>query len=58
MLESQGIDALRKTSKGYSTVKKKQAIAPKKNKILTLKMIYKKIEYLRMENAYLKSYTP
>ena len=42
MLESQGIDALRKTSKGYSTVKKKQAIAPKKNKILTLKMIYKK----------------
>ncbi|KXY01161.1 DNA-binding protein [Bacillus cereus] len=55
MLESQGIDALRKTSKGYSTVKKKQAIAPKKKQnINSQNDLQKEIEYLRMENAYLK----
>jgi transposase-like protein len=55
MLESQGIDALRKTSKGYSTVKKKQAIAPKKKQNINSKNdLQKEIEYLRMENAYLK----
>ncbi len=50
-----GIDALRKTSKGYSTVKKKQAIAPKKKQnINSQNDLQKEIEYLRMENAYLK----
>ncbi|HFJ9248019.1 TPA: IS3-like element ISBce15 family transposase [Bacillus cereus] len=58
MLESQGIDALRKTSKGYSTVKKKQAIAPKKKQnINSQNDLQKEIEYLRMENAYFKKVT-
>ncbi|PFZ44508.1 IS3 family transposase [Bacillus wiedmannii] len=58
MLESQGIDALRKTSKGYSTVKKKRAIAPKKKQnINSQNGLQKEIEYLRMENAYFKKVT-
>ncbi len=55
VLESQGIDALRKTSKGYSTVKKKKAVAPKKKQNSDSQNdLQKEIEYLRMENAYLK----
>lgn len=53
MLESQGIDALRKTSKGYATVEKKKAIAPKKKQNINSKNdLQEEIEYLRMENAY------
>lgn len=55
ILESQGIEALRKTSKGYSTVKKKKAIAPKQKQDKNSQNdLQSEIEYLRMENAYLK----
>lgn len=55
VLESQGIDALRQSSKGYSTVKKKEDIAPKeKQNVNSQNDLRKEIEYLRMENAYLK----
>ena len=55
MLESQGIDALLQSSKGYSTVKKEKDIAPKKKQnINSQNDLQKEIEYLRMENAYLK----
>jgi len=55
ILESQGIDALRKTSMGYATVKKKKTIAPKKKQnVNSQNDLQKEIEYLRMENAYLK----
>ncbi|MCU5276827.1 IS3 family transposase [Bacillus cereus] len=58
ILESQGIEALRKTSKGYSTVKKKKAIAPKqKQDKNSQKDLQSEIEYLRMENAYFKKVT-
>ena len=42
VLESQGIDALRKTSKGYSTVKKKKLSHLRKSKIAILRMTYKR----------------
>ncbi|MED1613445.1 IS3 family transposase [Bacillus paranthracis] len=58
VLESQGIDALRKTSKGYSTVKKKKAVAPKKKQNSNSQNdLQKEFEYLRMENAYFKKVT-
>ncbi|MDA2639124.1 IS3 family transposase [Bacillus cereus] len=58
VLESQGIDALRQSSKGYSTVKKKEDIAPKeKQNVNSQNDLRKEIEYLRMENAYFKKVT-
>lgn len=54
VLESQGIDALRQSSKEYSTVKKKEDIAPKeKQNINSQNDLQKEIEYLCIENAVL-----
>ncbi|MCC2327364.1 IS3 family transposase [Bacillus wiedmannii] len=55
IIEKQGIDALRKTSKESSTVKKKKAITPKKKRNNDSQNdLQSEVEYLRMENAYLK----